>query len=399
MLRALLIFIIFLIIFAGIVLFVLQAPGQAILTYGDTTIELPLVGFVIGIFIVFVLLYLLLRLLNLIIHMPRRIHAARARHRQRASEQDTRKGLTRFVSGDWARSEKLLARAAEHANHPFIHYLLAAQAAKLSGNDESLNHYLEQAEKCMPAKQRAALDILHAEILLQQGQPEQALSCIVPHCEELRSNSKVAGLLAGAYDQLQDWQQLARILPDLKKNPCFDRTELEILQNKTVHGLLAAVRNGNTAEDAEKLGTRYKEVIMNNDNLAVAYVETLLDQDRLGPAAALSLEILGHHWNAGLARLYGLMKHADVNRALHQAEQWTGQHDEDPVLYLTLGRLCKQAQLWGKAKSYLEQSLIRKPFAETYAELAELHEHLDESEAAQHCSKKGLLLATRATQA
>ena len=399
MLRALLVFIIFLILFAGIVLFVVQAPGQVIFTYGDTTIELPLIGFVIGIGIVFALLYLLVRLLNLVVHMPMRIHAARSRRRQRMSEQGTRKGLSCFVSGDWASSEKLLARAAEHASHPYINYLLAAQAAQRYGNEETCNHHLGQAEKCIPAKQKAALDILHAEFLLQQGQPEQALSCIEPHCGEIRSNPKVAGLLAAAHEQLEDWQQLERILPDLKKNPHFDRTELENFQNKTVRGLLAAVRSGKTAEDVEQLGARYKEVIRNNHTLAVAYVETLLDQDRLRPAAALSLEILNHHWNPELVRLYGLMKHADVTRALQQAEQWTVQHDQDPTLHLTLGRLCRQAQLWGKAKSHLESSLIRKPLAETYSELAELHEHLDESEAAQDCSKKGLLLATRATQA
>ena len=66
-------------------------------------------------------------------------------------------------------------------------------------------------------------------------------------------------------------------------------------------------------------------------------------------------------------------------------------------MLVTLGRICNKAQLWGKAKAYFESSLTRKPLAETYAELAALHEQLDELEDAHKCAKKGLKLATRST--
>ncbi|MCY4642443.1 MAG: hypothetical protein OXC41_07075 [Gammaproteobacteria bacterium] len=396
MLRALLLLVLFLILFAGIVLYVMQAPGLAIFTYGDITIELPLVVFVIGACIGFAVLYLLLRLLGLVFHAPTRIQAAQSRHRQRKADQDTRKGLTRFVSGDWAQSEKLLARAAEHAVSPYINYLWAAKAAQQSGNDGMRDHYLDQAKNCMTEKQQAALDILHAELLLGQGQPEQVLACIEPHSGKIRNNSKIAGLIAGAYAQLQDWQQLARIIPDLKKNQDVDPATRERIQESAVRGLLEAVRKGETAEDIEHLGARHKDIIEADDALAVAYAEALRDEGRLRAAAALAVDILNSRWNTGLVRLYGLLEHANATRALHQAEQWIKEHDQDATLHLTLGRLCKHAQLWGKAKSYLESSLSREPLPETYAELAALHEHLDETEDAHRCAKKGLELTARA---
>ena len=145
------------------------------------------------------------------------------------------------------------------------------------------------------------------------------------------------------------------------------------------------------------MGARFKDVIAADDALAVAYVKALRGQGRHRAAAALAVDVLDSRWTPGLVRLYGLLEHADMNRALHQAEQWTAQHDQDACLYLTLGRLCKRAQLWGKAKGYLESSLGYEPMAETYAELADLHEHLDETEAAQHCAKKGIDLVGRAT--
>jgi len=397
MLRRLLLFILFLILFAGIVLYFMRAPGLAIFTYGDIAIELPLVGFVIGTCIGFAVLYLLVRLLALVFQAPTRIQAARSRHKSLKADEDTRKGLARFVSGDWVQSEKLLARGAEHAHSPHINYLWAAKAAQQSGNYDMRERYLEQAKKCIPGKQKAALDVLHAELLLQQGQPEQALACIGPHSGEIRNNSKIAGLLAAVYEQLHDWQQLASIIPDLKKNQDFDRGVLASIQDTTVRGLLDVISNGETAEDIERVGARFKDVIAADDALAGAYVKALRDQGRHRAAAALAVDVLDSRWTPELVRLYGLLEHADMNRALHQAEQWTAQHDQDACLYLTLGRLCKRAQLWGKAKGYLESSLGHEPMAETYAELADLHEHLDETEAAQHCAKKGIDLVGRAT--
>ena len=396
MLRILLLFIVFLILFAGIVLYVMQAPGLAVFTYGDIAVELPLVGFVIGACIGFAALYLLLRLLGLVFNAPLRIQAARSRHKRRRAARDTSKGLTRFASGDWAQSEKLLVRGAEHADSTHINYIWAANAAQQASNYEMRDRYLEQAKKCMPGKQ-TALDILHAEFLLLQGQSEQVLTCVERYSGEIRSNSKIAGLFAGAYEQLQDWQQLARMIPDLKKNSHFDPDALARIQNNTVRGLLSAVVNGETAEDIERLGTRFRDVIAADDALAVAYIEALRTQGRHRTATALAADILNSHWSTGVVRQYGLLEPADTTRALHQAEQWMTRHDDDANLYLTLGRLCKRAQLWGKAKTYLESSLSREPLVETYAELAALHEHLDEAEAAHRYAKKGLGLATRVT--
>ena len=85
----------------------------------------------------------------------------------------------------------------------------------------------------------------------------------------------------------------------------------------------------------------------------------------------------------------------DAVQALNKVEKWAEHHTDDTYLYLTLGRICNKAQLWGKAKAYFESSLSRKPLAETYAELAALHEQLNEMDEAHRCAKKGLKIAIR----
>src|SRR5262249_14374910 len=54
-------------------------------------------------------------------------------------------------------------------------------------------------------------------------------------------------------------------------------------------------------------------------------------------------------------------------------------------LLLTLGRLCVQRELWGKAQSYLEASLATRPTQEAHVALAKLHERFGRSaEAGRH---------------
>jgi hypothetical protein len=74
---------------------------------------------------------------------------------------------------------------------------------------------------------------------------------------------------------------------------------------------------------------------------------------------------LKRKYDSHLARLYGLVRGSDPARQLQTAEGWLKEHPADPSLLLTLGRLCLQNSLWGKARDYLESSLrcsaTRKP--------------------------------------
>jgi HemY protein len=63
------------------------------------------------------------------------------------------------------------------------------------------------------------------------------------------------------------------------------------------------------------------------------------------------------------------------------------------VLLLTLGRLCAQQELWGKAQSYLDASIAIEPTYSAHLELARLHERLGHTEAARRHQRESLELA------
>jgi len=394
MLRALLIFIFFLAIFAVVILYLMQAPGFASFSYGDLNIELPLVRFAIGLFIVLTILYFLLRMIGLLFSAPRRIQYATAQRKKRKANNATNEGLTRYTLGDWEQSEKLLLRGAEDTNAAHINYIWAARAAHQSGDYETRDRHLDMAKKSTP-EAHATLNVLHAELLLDQDMPEQALASLSQQRNAFGSNSKIAALYTNAYIGLEDWQKLAEFIPNLEKTKGIDQQFITNVQKQTALGLLRNAKDKTTVDNVENIGSQFKTALNTDHELAITYVKALHAQGKHDTAEKFIVTALGNNWNSELVHQYGLLKQDDPNSALKKAEQWAQQHTDDANLYLTLGRLCKRAQLWSKAELYFESSLSRKPLAETYAELAALYEQRNEFDDAHRCAKKGLKLATQ----
>ncbi len=393
MLRVFLIFVIFLTIFAGVIFYLLQEPGFVNFSYGSSSTEIKLVDFVAALFLLVPLLYMLIRFVSFIFSAPKRIQAASTKRKLNKQLSDTKNGMTKFMLGDWSTAEKLLLRAAEspikNNNTACMNYIWAARAAHKSHDYSSRDQYLDKAKNC-GIEEQSAFNVLQAELLLDQGLAEQALATLNQEPHQLRDNSKIASLYAESYMKLQDWDKLAEILPELYKNKKFPAKDLEKIQNQVAYGLIK--QNENDIQAIEQVGTTFNKVITADLTLTNAYINVLRKHGNFNTAEAFTANALNTNWDSGLVRLYGLLAPDDAGKILTKAEIWLTQHENDANLHLSLGRLCKQAQLWGKAKTYLETSVSLKPQSETYAELASLHEQLDEMDAAKECAKKCLAL-------
>jgi HemY protein len=110
--------------------------------------------------------------------------------------------------------------------------------------------------------------------------------------------------------------------------------------------------------------------------------------------AAMAREIienaLAAEWVPTLVSLYGDLtlgiKEERVSEArarIERAERWLLERSRDAQLLATLGRLCAQAELWGKARSFLEASLSFEESRAARVELAHLAERLGQADEAQ----------------
>ena len=68
---------------------------------------------------------------------------------------------------------------------------------------------------------------------------------------------------------------------------------------------------------------------------------------------------------------YAELGDADAGARMRTAEQWLGVQPNNVALLTTLGRLCVDNQLWGKAHEYLERALAIREEAQTWETLGD----------------------------
>src|SRR5256885_1828793 len=122
-------------------------------------------------------------------------------------------------------------------------------------------------------------------------------------------------------------------------------------------------------------------------------------------SAALAREIveraLAQEWTPQLVALYGELPEqldaatrAEEARArIESAERWLRSRSRDSQLLAALGKLCAQAELWGKAGSFLEASLSFEETRAARLQLAKLAERLGQGAEAQGHYRRAAELA------
>ncbi len=371
-----------LIVSAFVAYFLVGDHGYVVISFRGYLVEMSIAGFLIIATAVAVGIWALRR----IIQAPRRLGEAAGRYRASRAGQKLTLGMIEVAEGNFARGEKLLARAAATSDTPLFNYLQAARAAHLQGKDDRRDEWLKLAYEHTPEAANAVL-LTQAELQLDREQYEQALATLKRLEENSRNHSHALALLGRLYFRLQDWKQLADILPRLRKQA---RVKQETLDEWTIR---VHLENLGRAVDGEAVIAEWKSVakrLKNQLTLLDAYYMGLMrmglhDKAEKDLAAALKSD-----WRGPLVRLFGLVEGPDPTRQLNRAEGWLGQHGDDPDLLLAAARLCLRNKLWGKARSYLETVIAFRPTPEAYQEYGRLLNQLGEGDAAADAYREGL---------
>jgi len=365
----------------------LQDPGYVVISIRQYVIEMSvpvLVGlFFLGVFA----LWLIAKLFR----APRKLGQVAGRYRSGRAGQRLTKGMIQIAEGNFAKGERLLARAARVSDAPLLNYLQAARAAHLLGQNDRRDNWLKQAYEQLPEATSAVL-LTQAEFQLDQGEYEQALATLRRLEEESANHSRAAELLGRVYYQLEDWRNLAELIPRLRK---FGRIEADTLQDWSIRVHREQLSQ---AADSETLLALWGEVPKNlrtNPDLLEVYYAQLVQAGMHEKAEKEIAGILKRQWLGSLVRLFGTVQGKDPVKQLKKAESWLGAHTDDPDLLLTAARLCLRNELWGKARSYIETVIAIRPTPEAYQEFGRLLNSLGEEEAAADAYRAGLNLVSR----
>jgi HemY protein len=367
--------------------FLLGDPGYVAITFRGYLVEMS-VPVLIGIA---VLLVILIWLIRRIIQAPRLIGEAAGRYRSGRAGLKLTRGMIEVAEGNFARGERLLARAASTSDAPLFNYLQAARAAHLQGKDQRRDEWLKLAYEQTPEAANAVL-LTQAEFQLDQEQYEQALATLRRIEENSKDHSHALALLGRLYFRLEDWANLAQLLPRLEKQ---GRVKQETLDEWAVR---VRTENFANAADGDAVLAEWRSLpkrLKGDVAVLVAYYEALMRVGQHDKAEKDLSAALKADWRAPLVRLYGRVEGPDATKQLKRAESWLAKRGEDADLLLAAARLCLRNELWGKARSYLETVIALRPSAEAYQEYGRLLTRLGETDAAADAYRDGLGMAAR----
>ena len=375
----------------GAYLLVVDDPGFVLIKYGDFSIETTLAFGVVAMFIAMIAIHFVLKLLRGILRLPDSMKKQSQNRRFAKSRRLLNQGLIDLAEGKFDQAETNLIKLVEYSESPLLHYLAAARAAQLQGRHDERDSYLKAAHEARPEAE-IAIGVTQAELQLAHQQNEQALATL-SHLHSISpKHDYVSMLLARVYFELEDWQPLVDLLPDIRKKKLIPEKRLKKIEVQAYQGMLNAISD---APELEKAWYKIPRSNQTDPALLLYYIGLI---NRLGAkidsAEPLIVKSLERQWDDRVITVYGEFSGKDANAQLKQAEKWLTDYGQNENLLLALGRICIRARLWGKAQGYLEASIGVRPTPAACLSLAELFgEHLEEKEKAASYYQKGLELS------
>jgi len=369
-----------------------EDPGYVLLGIGNYSIETSLVIFAVAAFVVYILLYLTLKILGGVFFAPSKIGKWQNQRRDRVAATALSRGLLAQAEGKWRQSEKALLTYAKKTDSA-INYLAAAKSAQAQGSIDRMNQYLDLAQETDPASS-SAIRLTQAELLIDSEQYDRATAALLRIRQEDPKNSRALLLMTKLFKKSGNWEKLSELLYDLKRNRIVQYDVFNQLEAQVYAELLKKACLSDKLIEVRNAWSIIPKHLQKDSTIIAILAKKLIDEGEHTEAEPYLRSGIRQHWDDELVHLYGLIYTENPYDQLSSAEKWYKQNSNNPTLLLTLGRLSSRSELWGKARSYLETSVENGGGAEAYHALAQVLEHIDEPELAASMYRKGLEIAS-----
>ena len=383
-------------VFAAAVALVLAArldSGYVLFYYPPYRIEMSMVFFAVAALGSFLLLYFLFRLLGSALGLPASVGAWRARRRRERAHAALAAALQAFYEGRYARAEKEAAIAFDSGPVPGVAALLAARAAQQMRDFERRDRWLERADASGDSLQAARL-VSRAELALEDRDFTAARDALRDLHGAGPKHVATTRLLLRAERGAGAWDEVLRLATQLSKRDAISPALAEEYKVQATVELLARSADDRGAFERRWRGIAAGDRVQPRIAAAGARHATALGLTRL--AREIIENALAAEWVPTLVALYGELPEgmdqepriAEARARIERAERWLLERERDAALLAALGRLCAQAELWGKARSFLEASLSFEESRAARIELARLAERLGQADEAQRHFRK-----------
>lgn len=356
--------------------------GYVLLVLPPWRAEVSLNLFVLACITVVFAIYLLARVVSHTLALPRAVAEFRQRRQQEKAMLALRDAWRLLQEGRYGHAMRCAEKALPDPATSGMLALAGWRAAHALRDAERTAEWAARVRAHDSTGLQSARLMTAAEFALEDRRFEDARAAL----QELgaREGRHIAALRLSvrAEQGLGNWREVARLVRQLEKHKALTAEQAAPIRSRAVREALRGLR-----EDSAAL-MRYWRELDDSDraeaSLALETAQALAASGDCREAQRVIEDALEERWDATLVLAYGECGQAgepagDVLGRIARAEKWLQRKPRDGDLLLTLGRLCRQQQLWGKARSYLEAALAITPTRAAHVELAQLLDQLDES--------------------
>ncbi len=379
--------------------------GYVLFFINPQRIELSLTLFVLLLVLAFAVFYFFIRAASYTLGLPQRVRAFRARRVSEKARHAMFDAVVSSFEGRYARAAKSAASAYAAGEESGLAALVAARAEHgmehFEVRDEWLQRAAEAATKSADASLQHARLMTQAELLADQHRDTEALAALSELNQSGARHIATQRLSLRSLTRAGRWDDALKVAHRLEEHQAVHPAVAAKTRELAYQALFA---NGDAADLRERL-RNLPRADRRQAAVARSIATGLIRAGLMTDAAELIETALDHEWDSDLAALYadcdfsgavldeqgGVLNTAShtashtastnssttasQTQAAHQlerAERWLSSHPRDAALLLGLGRLCARQQLWGKARSFLEQSAVVTPGRAVWLELARL---------------------------
>lgn len=372
----------------GLSLFAQVSNGYAILIVPPYRAELSLNLMAVLLVAAIALTYLVIRAVAIAVSLPDKVQTFQRHKKLKAARHALREASLAWFEGRYQKAEREALKSlddVETDENRALALLIAARAAHAMKDGGKRDAYLSRLEDMGPRAQLAR-HMVSAELLFEQKQLDAALREV----EAARAESpNLTAALTLELKIRQRQQAPDAVLGLTEKLLKADAISAEQARRYRLAAWLQQLGAHIDPAELKRWWSKIPVQEKSNDDLVLAVAR---QAGALGdPALAVSLlaDRLDAEWSDVLAGAIGQYVEglSDEQRLalVKRADRWLAGNSRDAKLLLTLGRLARAQQLWGKAQGYLEASASLEPSLAAHAELARMFEQLDRpDDAARH---------------
>ena len=364
----------------GVTLFARYNTGYVLLVIPPWRIEFSLNVLLVALAAAFAAAYAVVRATSATMRLPRQVREYRLARRREQARTSLARGAARVFRGP-LRPRGKGGRRGDRSRESSRSSRRCWRRGRRTSCAPGIAATSTSSGRAAPIRTRTSMRVVtEAELLLEQRRHEEALERLkaLP-----RKHTAALRLELKAQQQAHNWERVAALAGELEKRGVFDATQAgQVRRYALAEDLKRKALDTRALEEAWR---KVPQEDRTNRRVAAAAAQCFI---ALGGCARAH----AHH-RGGARRGVGYRAGGALRRVRrrrhgrpHRARGGLAEAaPEDAVLLLTLGKLCAQMELWGKAQSYLDASVAVESTWSAHLALAQLHERLGNVEAARKC--------------